>query len=551
MRTFSIQTLGCKVNQYESEQLAAVLRGHGLVQVEDPAEADLRVVNTCSVTVQAASKSRQLVRRNLRQGRGGGRTPRRHPLPVIQSSVHTHPNDAPEPSTLSRTNLAELAGPPGGNSVGQRVLVTGCWATSDRAEAVRIAGSDAVLTHHEDVAVQLNRLLTSWTSDCDDRSKKPNAITRYHTLEPPPSGPLGNDGWMNQAGIPAGQLTTDIKASPAISVNNISGGAVVRNSPKVGTTSLPLLDERQTGHQRAFLKIQDGCDARCTYCIIPSLRPRLWSKPVDAAVEEAKRLVAAGHMEIVLTGIFLGAYGRATALRRRQDGASGAPIADLIDALCTRVPGLRRLRLSSLEPGDLTPALVAALKAHAQVVPHFHLPLQSGSDAILRRMNRQYTRDDYLRMIDRVGEAFDRPAMTTDVIVAFPGETEREFRETMDVVDRARFVHVHAFPFSPRPGTAAARWKKDFVHGPVINERINLLAAMSAGHGYAFRRQFAGEVVEVLVERPGGRDGGLQHGRCERYFAVHFEHPQALVGRSVRVRVERVTPARTFGVVVA
>src|SRR5581483_5629271 len=146
-----------------------------------------------------------------------------------------------------------------------------------------------------------------------------------------------------------------------------------------GTVGLPLLGERQTGRQRAFLKVQDGCDAHCTYCIIPRLRPVPWSKPVDDAVEEAQRLVAAGHVEVVLTGVFLGAYGFPTALRRKRPAAGRQPLAHLVTSLCTRVRGLRRLRLSSLEPEDLTDELLAVLRAHAQVVPHFHLPLQSGS----------------------------------------------------------------------------------------------------------------------------------------------------------------------------
>src|SRR5439155_12579287 len=138
------------------------------------------------------------------------------------------------------------------------------------------------------------------------------------------------------------------------------------------------------------------------------------------------------------------------------------------DALCTQLAGLHRLRFSSLEPGDLTDDLIARLRSHPQVVPHFHLPLQSGSDRLLHRMNRQYTRDDFLRMIEQVHNAFDRPAITTDIIVGFPGESEDEFAQTLDVVDRVRFIHTHAFSFSPRPGTAAARWGDDCVRGPGV-----------------------------------------------------------------------------------
>jgi threonylcarbamoyladenosine tRNA methylthiotransferase MtaB len=321
-------------------------------------------------------------------------------------------------------------------------------------------------------------------------------------------------------------------------------------------TTLPQLGERQTGHQRAFLKVQDGCDAHCTYCIIPQLRPRLWSKSIDDAVGEARRLVEAGHIEIVLTGIFLGAYGQPTALRRRQGTAAGEALGRLVEALCTRVPGLGRLRLSSLEPGDLTEDLLAVLRASPRVVPHFHLPLQSGSDRLLRRMNRQYGREEFLEMAERVKGAFDRPAITTDIIVGFPGEDDEEFERTVEVVREVGFLHIHAFSYSPRPKTAAARWTKEHVRGPVVNERINRLGALATEYSLEFRRRFVGETVEVLVERASTEEremealAGYQHGRCERYFAVHFQSDGLPPGTLARVKVDRVTPTRTFGTLV-
>jgi MiaB/RimO family radical SAM methylthiotransferase len=216
--------------------------------------------------------------------------------------------------------------------------------------------------------------------------------------------------------------------------------------------------------------------------------------------------------------------------------------------LCTQVPSLIRLRFSSLEPGDLTQELIDVLKSHEQIVPHFHLPLQSGSDVILHRMNRQYTRDDFLRMIDRVHGAFDRPAITTDIIVGFPGETDNEFAQTLDMVDRVRFIHTHAFSFSPRPGTAAARWAADFVRGPVVNERIEVLKARARMHNLDFRRQFLGETMGVLVERG---DGQPHHGRCERYFDVCFEvnkiAPNIAPGDLVSLRIKQITEAQTWG----
>ncbi|HXE53146.1 MAG TPA: radical SAM protein, partial [Tepidisphaeraceae bacterium] len=242
------------------------------------------------------------------------------------------------------------------------------------------------------------------------------------------------------------------------------------------------------------------------------------------------------------------AYGQPTALRRRQSERAAPPLGELVEALCKKVSGLKRLRLSSLEPGDLNDDLLRVLASHEQVVPHFHLPLQTGSDAILRRMNRQYTRDAFLDMLDRVERAFDRPALTTDIIVGFPGEDDREFQRTLEVVDRARFIHIHAFPYSPRPGTAAARWTDRFIHGPVVNDRIEELNRRSLAHSLAFRSQFMGDPVNVIAEssRP-GQVGDLRQGRCERYFMVWFEAPLVRPGDCVRVRIEQVTPTRTVG----
>jgi tRNA A37 methylthiotransferase MiaB len=179
-------------------------------------------------------------------------------------------------------------------------------------------------------------------------------------------------------------------------------------------------------------------------------------------------------------------------------------------------------------------------------------------------MNRQYGRADFLRMVEQVKGAFDRPAITTDIIVGFPGETDAEFERTVEVVERVGFVHVHAFSYSPRPKTAAARWAKDFVRGPVVNERIDRLKALSVAQSLSFRRQFVDEEVEVMVEHASGEEqdmeamAGFQHGRCERYFAVHFEGSGFGVqgsgrlepGSAARVKVERVTPTRTFGTLV-
>ncbi len=521
MTSYCVHILGCRVNQYEGEQIASVLRSRGL-RAAPAEEADLHVIHTCSVTTQAAATSRRTVRRATR-------------LPVL--------NDQPTADTSASTQklCQQLATGEGCLSAGRRVVVTGCWATSNPAEARQIPGVDAVISHHEDVAATLNSLLDTW-------------LGNEHTLAPAacsdevpndkPTEQNGNDGWMTRHGRPGLSATLFSKSQGETAVKKIPADA----GP--GMRALPILDQRFSGHQRAFLKIQDGCDAHCTYCIIPKLRPNLWSKPIADAVREAQQLVDAGHQEIVLTGIFLGAYGQPTALRRRQERPAAHHLADLAEALCTQVKGLRRLRFSSLEPGDLTADVIRRLSQLPQVVPHFHLPLQSGSVRLLRRMNRQYTRDDYLWLIDQMKQAFDRPALTTDIICGFPGETDHEFAETLEVVDRAGFIHIHAFSFSARPGTAAARWQSEFVPPATANARIHELRRRAELSSLAYRRGFIGETVEVLVEGEAS-SGSLRHGRCARYFPIYFQ-PRGTVqtGDAVQVRIDRVTAEQTLGTMI-
>ncbi|HEY1685867.1 MAG TPA: MiaB/RimO family radical SAM methylthiotransferase [Tepidisphaeraceae bacterium] len=461
MRTFCIQTLGCKVNQYESEQIATLLRQRGMVESNATA-ADLRIVNTCSVTSESASKSRQMIRRAVR-------------LNVLVSQP---------PASVDLEDFGQ-------EKKGSRVIAMGCWATSNREEAAKMAGVDAVVTHGDDVAKEFSRLLDKWS---ERESQRFPAVVDRRLL---------------------------------------------------GTVGLPLLDSRHKGHQRAFLKIQDGCDAHCTYCIIPKLRPTVWSKPIEDVIEEARQLVAAGHRELVLTGIFLSAYGQSTALRRRQTGGE-SKLGELLERLCESVPGLEGLRLSSLEPGDLTPGLLWRLRSLPQVMPHFHLPLQSGSERILRRMNRQYGRDDFLRMVDQIYQAYDRVALTTDIIAGFPGETEEDFADTLAVVERAKFIHVHAFSFSARPGTAAARWEEDFVSPGVSAERVRVLQKRASLHSLEFRTRFVGRKVRVHVEE--SSDGDVQHGRTGWYFPVYFWSEEKLSGKLMDVMIERVDAERSWGI---
>jgi len=302
----------------------------------------------------------------------------------------------------------------------------------------------------------------------------------------------------------------------------------------------PTLSATNTfaGHTRAFLKVQDGCDGWCAYCIVPRTRPRLSSKPVEEVLAEARALVAAGHREIVVSGVFLGAYGRDSVRRRRWVDPSTNRLAELLDRLA-EVDGLARIRLSSLEPGDITESLADCLCLHPNIMPHLHLSLQSGSDRILQRMRRQYTRGQYLDVVAMLKSRLDRPAITTDIIVGFPGETNEDFDETLGLVQAVGFSRIHVFGFSPREGTAAYRMP-DPVSPPVIRQRARRLRALGARLAGQFRRQFIGEIVEVLVEQDARATAGAAcgaSGNSERYFTVRVPQCGGRVAKGDIVRV--------------
>jgi threonylcarbamoyladenosine tRNA methylthiotransferase MtaB len=324
--------------------------------------------------------------------------------------------------------------------------------------------------------------------------------------------------------------------------------------------SLPSVTPRPSAgsHVRAELKIQDGCDAHCTFCVIPAVRSTLRSKSIRDAVREARQLVNLGHREIVLTGVFIGAYGRETALRRRQSPTAGEPLADLLDAVAA-VDGLQRLRVSSLEPGDVSELLLDAMVANQPVVvPHLHLPLQSGSDAILHRMNRQYTVGDYLEAIDQVNAALTSPdglppAITTDILCGFPGETDGDFERTVEVARRVGYLHMHVFPFSPRPGTAAARWRTRFVADAVAKTRVRTLIDLEEdpeeGLSIRYRRRLLGRTVRVILEKPDRGDPSLMTGRCDHYALVRLRSDRPR-GTVVHARITETSPQHTLGRVV-
>ncbi len=283
--------------------------------------------------------------------------------------------------------------------------------------------------------------------------------------------------------------------------------------------------ERFTGQTRAYLKIQDGCDLSCAYCIVPSLRKGPRDKPLRALLDEARALADHGHAELVVTGVCVGLYGRR--------GPGTPPLSRVMRELAA-IPAVHRLRLSSLHPAELTPDLLAAWSETPKIAPHAHLPLQSGSDRILRAMRRGYTADAFLRAADRLRAALDRPALSTDVIAGFPGETGEDHAATERVCRAAGFSRLHVFPFSARPGTAAAD-RPDAVAPSEVRDRARRLRDLGGRLAAAFHGAFAGDTLEVLVERVG--EDGTAAGYSARYLPVRFPAGGARAGSFVRVRV--------------
>lgn len=274
---------------------------------------------------------------------------------------------------------------------------------------------------------------------------------------------------------------------------------------------LPQL--REESRTRATLKIEEGCDQFCTYCIIPYARGPVRSRRPENAMAEAGRLAASGFQEIVLTGIHLGAYGKDLA---RTDGPwTLARLAGQIAA----IPGLRRLRISSIEPMEVSDELIALLQTSAVLCPHLHIPLQSGSDAVLARMNRPYALAEYKEKLETLYRAVPDLAVTTDVITGFPGETEIDHREAVDFIRSCRFAGIHVFPYSRRQGTPAARYPEQIAR-KVKEERVKELIKVGEAGKKDYARRFLGKTLDVLIETV--NEGGSAYGHTPNYLEVRL-----------------------------
>ncbi|MDH4238120.1 MAG: tRNA (N(6)-L-threonylcarbamoyladenosine(37)-C(2))-methylthiotransferase MtaB [Phycisphaerae bacterium] len=433
MKTFSINTLGCKVNQYESQQIRQMLEQFGLSKAETAGKSDLVVINTCCVTHTASAKSRQNIRKAQKLS----------PDAVI--------------------------------------IVSGCLPTVQIDELNNTGENVHFINHRDSLPATLARIVGA---------KNLSSGSKNHS--------------------PSNNLADQLK--------------------------LPQLTAFK-GHTRAFLKIQDGCDGFCSYCIVPKTRPFVHSKPPEIVLKEAQALVKAGHKEIVVTGIFLGAYGQKSVRRKTWPSQLNDKLPEILDKMA-KIPNLARIRLSSLEPTDVTSRLLDILSKNRNIMPHLHLSLQSGSNAILKRMGRQYGTDEFRDKVRSIKSRLDRPAITTDIIVGFPGETDEDFEQTVNLVKDVGFAKMHIFSFSPRKDTAAANMQHT-VDNRIIKQRIRILRDLNTELASKFRQQFLGEIATVLTEN----SNQPPYGRSERYFMVYLEKEAKKLEKNQLLRVKLIRNA--------
>lgn len=407
-KTVAPLTLGCKVNQYETDGMIELLKEAGMTAVSFEEKADVYLINTCSVTNMADKKSRQMIHR------------------------------------AKKLNPDAV------------VIAAGCYVQAAKDKLMEDDRISIIIGNNKkkDIVQILEDYLEIGVTD---------------------------EGML------------DIAAEKEYE---------------------PLTINSTLEHTRAYVKIQDGCNQFCSYCIIPYVRGRIRSRELASITEEVERLAQTGVKEIVLTGIHISSYGK--------DKENEVGLADVIDAI-SKIESIERIRLGSLEPGIITDTFIDRIVDNKKVCPHFHLSLQSGCNAVLKRMNRKYTCEEYFEKCEMLREAFDRPALTTDVIVGFPGETDEEFQETVDYLTKLNLYEMHIFKFSPRQGTVAAGMRDQI--GPEIkNQRSDVLLALSEKNKHAYEASFRGETLEVLVEEKVRRNGKNGYrGHTERYIDIFVE----------------------------
>lgn len=436
-KSVAATTLGCKVNQAETDSMLDMLSAAGADIVDFEEKADIYIVNTCSVTNIADKKSRQMLHR----------AKKRNPESIV--------------------------------------IAAGCYVQSAKELLEQDESVDIVISNNK-------------KKDITD------IVNDYINVRKNEGGDAPADGEKKEYFVDISKETEYEEM----------GGHV------------------PVGHTRAYVKIQDGCNQFCSYCIIPYVRGRIRSRSEEAVIAEVTELAESGIKEVVLTGIHISSYGK----DKNNEGA----LIDLIDAI-SKIKGIKRIRLGSLEPGIITEDFVRRVSANKKVCPHFHLSLQSGCNTILKRMNRKYTREQYFEKCEMLREAYDAPALTTDVIVGFPGETDEEFEETVQYLTELNLYEMHIFKYSPRKGTVAVAMK-DQVSPEVKNKRSDVLLELAERGKKAYEAKYEGAELEVLVEEVLHReDGTYLRGHTERYMDILIKAgdipmPESFVNSFVYVR---------------
>jgi threonylcarbamoyladenosine tRNA methylthiotransferase MtaB len=416
MTTFSIENFGCRATDADAAALRSDLLANGLALVDAHAQADVVVLNTCTVTAAADAQAREAVRKIYRAN-----------------------PDA-------------------------RIVVTGCYAQRAPEEIAQLDGVSFVVgnSHQTEIAGFVSRLPHLTKSVGEDFLPLAN---------------IGRDA-MSLARGPAKILTGDIFAQTAVQI-----------APA---------EFAESGRTRPILKIQDGCNNRCSYCVIPFVRGKSRSLPPDVVVSEVGKLVHAAAKEVVLSGINLGSYGRDL-----------TPRVGLVQTArrILEETNLEHLRFSSIEPQDVTEEFVSLVASSARIAPHFHIPLQSGSNRILRQMHRWYRAEHYAERVRLIHRCLDDAAIGADVIVGFPGETDEEFQASVDLIERLPLTYLHVFSFSARPGTEAAKLSPEHHVAPgAIRERARFLRALGQKKADEFRVSQAGRILRALTLARRGED---------------------------------------------
>ena len=429
--TVALTTLGCRLNQVESQEMGALLEGRGFRVVPAGSRAQVHVVNTCTVTGRADFSDRQIIRRIGREDPGAF------------------------------------------------LVVTGCYAQTDPDTVAALPGVDLVVGNQE--KYRLPDLLDSLVK----------------------------------------------RARPTVAVADIREARSVPVAPVT----------RMTGRSRPFVKIQDGCQHRCAFCIVPAARGGSRSQEPKVVLDQVRALAEAGYPEVTLTGVDIGHYG--------WDLYPRTSLAALVRSIAD-VPGLRWLRLSSVLPSYFTDDLVDAVATLPVVAPHLHLPLQSGSDRVLRLMRRPYHTGMYRALVDRLAAAIPGLGLGADVIVGHPGETDEDFEATLALVGSLPFSYLHVFTYSDRKGTEAAR-RPGHVPAAVIRERSQRLRRLGREKSHAFRSALVGSAREVLVLEARDHQTGLLSGLTSNYVEVLFPGPDGLGRRMATVEIAEVRGERTHG----